>query len=277
MKTLSRILAPLTLLEWGAILLYFYASDRLADFLHPSFRPLVLVTGVLLLGVALVVALFHEEKCAHDHSAHDHDHGHAAHDHDHEHDGHGHGNLTIGGMLAFLVLCLPLALAAAVSPESFSADLVRSRSAVADPATLPGSAARAQAEEYRNPYLEPNAEGNVRAEVIDLLYAAVDPAIRADFEGKSLEIVGQYLPPAERDGGAEAFQLVRLFMSCCAADVRPLAVEVVSVAESPGVAPMGWVKVVGTLTFESLGGKLTPVVLATAVTPTESPEEQYVY
>jgi hypothetical protein len=49
MKTFARILAPLTLLEWGGILTYFYFSGRIAAFLHPMFRPLVLVTGILLL------------------------------------------------------------------------------------------------------------------------------------------------------------------------------------------------------------------------------------
>ena len=58
MRILGRILAPLTLLEWGGILTYFYFSGRIAAFLHPMFRPLVLVTGILLLITALCVAIF---------------------------------------------------------------------------------------------------------------------------------------------------------------------------------------------------------------------------
>ena len=58
MKTFARILAPLTLLEWGGILTYFYFSGRIAAFLHPMFRPLVLVTGILLLITALCVDIF---------------------------------------------------------------------------------------------------------------------------------------------------------------------------------------------------------------------------
>ena len=49
----GRILPPLALAEWGAILTYFYCSDRLTAYLHPLFRPLVFVTGILLLLSAM--------------------------------------------------------------------------------------------------------------------------------------------------------------------------------------------------------------------------------
>ena len=75
MKTFARILAPLTLLEWGGILTYFYFSGRIAAFLHPMFRPLVLVTGILLLITAACVAIFHEDECSHEHD-HEAGHGH---------------------------------------------------------------------------------------------------------------------------------------------------------------------------------------------------------
>lgn len=104
---------------WGAVLLYFYASGRLVNYLPADgvFRPMVLVAGIGL----MILALFNlvtmrskeadcctddgDEGCGHDHDHdHDHDHGHkhvhgpgCGHDHgpgcehDHGHD-HGHGH-----------------------------------------------------------------------------------------------------------------------------------------------------------------------------------------
>ncbi len=133
MKTFARILAPLTLFEWGGILAYFYFSGRIAAFLHPMFRPLVLITGKHLLINPLCVAIFREEECSHEH---EHDHGH---EEGHQHN-HSHGRLTVGGFLAFLILLLPLALAAKISPDSYGANLIQNRGLVEDIRSIPGAA-----------------------------------------------------------------------------------------------------------------------------------------
>jgi uncharacterized repeat protein (TIGR03943 family) len=138
MKTLGRILAPLTLLEWGGILIYFYYSGRIAAFLHPLFRPLVLATGILLVLTAVCVAIFHEDDCSH--MSHDHDHEHELAEHD-QHT-HSHGNLSFRRFLAFLILLLPLALAAKISPDSYGANLINNRGLVEDVRGLPGISSR---------------------------------------------------------------------------------------------------------------------------------------
>ena len=136
MKILGRILAPVILFEWGGILTYFYFSGRIAAFLHPMFRPLVLITGILLLITAVCVAIFHEEECAHEHE-HEEEHGH---DEDPHQPSHSHGRLSIGGFLAFLILLLPLALAAKISPDSYGANLIKNRGLVEDIRSIPGAA-----------------------------------------------------------------------------------------------------------------------------------------
>jgi uncharacterized repeat protein (TIGR03943 family) len=140
MKTLGRILAPFTLLEWGGILIYFYYSGRIAAFLHPLFRPLVLATGILLVITAICVAIFHEENCSH--MSHDHDHEHNLADHEQDQHGHSHGNLSVRRFLAFLILLLPLALAAKISPDSYGANLINNRGLVEDVRGLPGISSR---------------------------------------------------------------------------------------------------------------------------------------
>lgn len=96
-RTFIHFLSILLLMLWSAILLYFYASGRIAAYLPPDgiFRQMVLISGI---GLA-VVALFNlfttnaedagceAHGCGHDHG-HDHDHKHDAscgHDHAHTH------------------------------------------------------------------------------------------------------------------------------------------------------------------------------------------------
>lgn len=79
---------------WGGIMLYFYATGRVAVYLQSDgiFQPMVLIGGIGLAVLALfnLVTMGAEESDCCDH---DHDHGHSHdHDHDHDHDhAHGHG------------------------------------------------------------------------------------------------------------------------------------------------------------------------------------------
>ncbi len=104
----DRLLAPLTLFLWGAILTYFYCSHRLTALLHPNFHLPVLVTGFLLLGAAVCV-LFQSEapeaeapSCGCGHCAAP------------------HGGMSMGRWLVFLVLLVPITAAAWISPDHYS-------------------------------------------------------------------------------------------------------------------------------------------------------------
>jgi uncharacterized repeat protein (TIGR03943 family) len=349
MRILGRVLAPLTLLEWGGILTYFYFSGRIAAFLHPMFRPLVLVTGMLLLITALCVAIFHEEECGHDHD----------HSEDQEHS-HSQDKLSVGGFLAFLILFLPLALAAKISPDSYGANLIKNRGLVEDIRSIPGAASSfasrsksiasgslqqeppvtitAEAtpssrpkyigvpeqtplprqnpdaepplpsndyeqpippspnasppNEFVNEFLKPNKSGCIKAEVVDLLYAAQEPFTRKDFEGKKIEIIGQLVPNKSKAGSKSAvtagsFKLLRLVMVCCAADVMPVAVKVQTKLPSMTMRDMQWLKVTGRVHYQprskadsdgvDYGDQPEPVIVADSITKISAPQEKYLY
>ena len=129
-QRVATLLAPFALFEWGAILTYFYFSHRLAGFLHPSFRPPVLVTGFLLMGAAVCVLFSKEEPEAQSCDCENCDHSHA--------------KLTLGGLMGFLVLLLPVLLAAKLSPDSYGEVLVQNRGAAESLESVPGALARAQ-------------------------------------------------------------------------------------------------------------------------------------
>jgi uncharacterized repeat protein (TIGR03943 family) len=355
MKTFGRILAPLTLLEWGGILTYFYCSGRIAAFLHPLFRPLVLLTGILLLLTAVCVAIFREEDCSHVSDEHDS----AEHEADKDdHTANSHAELSFGRFLAFLILLLPLALAAKISPDNYGATLIKNRGLIEDirglpgikggsaqsiepssgmlsktPESSPGSTvspepgpsasaiASTQKSEgtsdsvappsngpppgdtevigdavvtYQNDFLAPNKEGNIKARVTDLLYAALEPSTRKDFEGKRVEIIGQFVREKTRTGKATVsadpsmFHLMRLVMVCCAADMMPAAVKIETARKPAQLREMSWLKVTGVVHFrpraKNVGADGTdygdypePVIVADKIANTPAPREKYIY
>lgn len=92
-RTGIHLLSVVLLLLWGGVMLYFYASGRLAsgEYLARDgwFRPMVLVAGIGLcvLGLFNLATMGAKEADCCDHEP-DHDHGHEPkHDHGHEHAG----------------------------------------------------------------------------------------------------------------------------------------------------------------------------------------------
>ena len=121
-------------------------------------------------------------------------------------------------------------------------------------------------------YLQRTPEGHIVAEVLDLLYAAQDQVLRKDFEEKTVQLIVQYMPDAGATAGSARFKGVRMFMTCCAADARPIA-TLIEADKLPEVPEMTWVKVVGKATFPVERGRRISVVRAEKVEKTEPPAE----
>ena len=89
-------------------------------------------------------------------------------------------------------------------------------------------------------------------------------------------MIGQFMPVKDSTDGR--FQVVRMFMVCCAADARPVAVH--ALPPSPNAtlpAEMAWAKVVGKVTFPLENGRRVPLVHADKVTPCDPPSEAMLY
>ena len=283
-KLFSRWLPCATLLAWSAILLGFYCSGRIASFLHPTFRPFVLVTGILMFGIGAcflflpgVASCCGEDQC-----------------------GHPLGRMNAGRVLTFLVLLLPIGLAATVSPNQFGAATMANRGVVTDASglvaakprsltannsisepplpTKDGSQSAAQTEQSvaASELMPRSKDGNVQVAVIDLLYAAQDPSLRADFENKTVELIGQLMPDDVSNASGHRFKVVRMFMVCCAADAKPVAALVES-PQPPTAPEMSWVKVIGKATFPLENGRTIAVLKADRVIATDPPDETMLY
>ena len=315
----TRWIPSMTLAVWSAVLLGTYFTGRLTAFLHPSFRPGVMIAGFVLAAIALLIAskpvppeCCADATCTHPLS-----------------------RSKSGRWLSFLILVLPVSVAAWLSPEHFSKQAFEQRGVVTDatglgerqparptpsasagPATPLASttndsppaapvlnpdaapvspspaASLAPAEpvavaatnapsttgEAAIPeYLQKTPEGFVIVEVLDMLYAVQDSQLRKDFEGRTVQLIAQMMPQKAAPGGAEnRFKAVRMFMTCCAADARPVA-TLVEAAPLPELPEMTWVRIVGKATFPVENGKRVAIIQATSVQQTKPPEESMLF
>jgi uncharacterized membrane protein YcgQ (UPF0703/DUF1980 family) len=121
-------------------------------------------------------------------------------------------------------------------------------------------------------YLPRAEDGNVALEVSDLLYSETEESLRRMFSGKTIEVIGQYLPGSDKS----EFKIVRMFIVCCAADARPISVPV-KVQGPMSIADMSWVKVIGQPEFVANGDRTKVTIKAAQVQPTDPPAEAMLY
>jgi uncharacterized repeat protein (TIGR03943 family) len=188
------------------------------------------------------------------------------------------------------ILVVPLLGSVWISPSQFGAVAVMNRGLADSIADLPGyvpfSEPALPTEDGSvgpegdlidtGAYLMKNEAGQIVASPMDLLYAAHDPGMMQDFENQEIEIVGQFFPAKKNNPTGDRFSLIRMFVMCCAADARPVAVSV-RAPHQENFADMSWVRVTGKATFPLEGGNRVPVILADAVEPCEAPRESFMY
>lgn len=282
-----RILTLLTLLGWAGFMLWFRASGRIAAYLHPQFHAWVAMAGIVLLGLAPLwwwASGKDTGGCAH--CACDH--------HGHDHDNH-RTPLGAGAFLGFALLILPVAAASVISPGEFGVAAVMNRGIVTDVSQLPsarpsfgtGWQDAPMADDTEGipdvqmtdgeegvEYFTRRPDGAIELQTLDLLFAAEEPALRDQFENQRVALVGQYVPPQGGEGGG--FDLVRMFVICCAADARPLGINVVA-PQIVEVPRMGWVRITGVARFVEKDGRLEPKLEAEQIEQVEAPQETFLY
>jgi uncharacterized repeat protein (TIGR03943 family) len=307
---LSNLINGITLIGVGAVLLDFFFTGRVDQYLHPQFRPCTLIAGVIFCVVGIVYAAAKttaqcciDGECVHQNA-----------------------DSPMRTLVAFFVLFVPLAAGVALSKDSYDQHAVLNRGFVQDITKLPSRSSSPTAGTQNNQVIPPQAlgadmderasqplpqdtpslpagpdvatnggtgqanpavpspdegsaqylpkaaDGNVALEVTDLLYAESEDSLRRMFADKTIEVIGQYLPGSD----AKQFKLVRMFIVCCAADARPLAVPV-AVSGPMTATEMGWVKVVGKATYTQKGDRAHVVLQADKVEPTDPPAEAMLY
>lgn len=274
---LSAVRNAVVLLLWGAGVLWLAAGGRLSTYLHPSLQPFTTVAGCLLLLLCVSsimgLALMHGatvDACHCDH----HNHG----------EEHHHGDGILGLLFKSLVLLFPAAVLLSGNADRFTATTVSNRGVVQDLTKLPSAnaaAVKGVRSSSSTPQISPEvpsdrSSGPMPLQAIDMLYALQMPSYREEFEGKEVEMIGQFVPMTTGNPKGDRFQLIRMFITCCAADAKPMGVTV-QYATPPHLSEMEWIRVTGKATFPMDGGKRTAVLEATGVKPCEAPSDPFVY
>ncbi len=285
-KLLNRWLPAATLALWSAVLFYFHYSSRMHNMLAGPFQKYAFVSAIILAIMAVVFVAFKADtSCCSTAEC-----------------GHGLSRLSIGKLLTFVVLLIPITVAARYTPTTgFSAQFVENRGTATSLQQLgakpkivarspdlpmpgkgdaPGTSVRADGTqpgtltEQPTDFLTRTPEGYIVADVLDLLYAAQDKVLQADFEGKKVVLIGQFLPDTSNNAAGNRFKAVRMLMNCCAADTQPIA-TLVEVEKIPEIKEMQWVKIIGIPTFPVERGRRISVLKAITVEKTEAPPEEF--
>jgi uncharacterized repeat protein (TIGR03943 family) len=274
-SVLRRALTAGVLALWGAVLLAIYFTGRICAYLHPTFQPFALAAGCLLVVFAILVLFAPVVGNAH-----------------------AVARSSLWTVISSLILLAPLLLAFANTLDSFGASTVANRVYVQDLAQLPSVQPPTTASQPGNikgalpgdnstpqtgspspedKFLLPKSkQGLVSAEVVDFLYAAQLPEVRAQLEDKGVEVIGQLMPAKTNNPKGNRFVVVRLMMTCCAADAQPIAIPIEPV-QKPDLPEMTWVRVTGKAAFPLEGGQRKPIIQSASLEKIDPPLEPYIY
>ncbi len=262
---------------WGGLLIYFYHSTRIRDYLDISFHHFIMIGGIgmLILGAYSLInpkskskKTETSESCGHDHDHHDdeqHSHGDHCH-HDHE-EGH-------GPFVTIFLTLTPLILAMTCTQDKLSNRGMAKKGLYEKPAIT-----NANIPPFTRQDLEKNVPKNEHGEfqlrMISAYYAAGDLEIQDIFEGLPVELEGRIAPEKINNESGDRLRIFRSIITCCAADLQIVGVslEFPEGATRPQIED--WVKASGTLTFEMVEEDVLPLLKIREVIPAEEPYSEF--
>ena len=298
------IVGTVILLVWGTVLVGMVASGRVIHYLDTPFRLQGLIAGLAL--IVLAVFCFATRKisigdcgCDHAHDHHHHDHAHDHHHHgqdsDHQHDeteeAHGHDLLFDGGVVAVLVLFIPIVAAVVRSPDKYSINWMQKREkliSVVSAGAVPEGVSKLADASTENPEMvvtledvdsmvPKNEAGEYELSVLELFYVGNDDAFAKVLKGVRLETTGQVIKERLNNPEGNRLRVFRLFVQCCAADARPMSVPIRFEGKAPDIKEMGWYQIHGTVDFEEINGQRIALIRADQLDQVPEPDQQVAY
>ncbi|RZN92334.1 MAG: hypothetical protein EVB10_01570 [Verrucomicrobiaceae bacterium] len=270
---------------WGGLLIYFYHSTRIRDYLDIGFHHFIMIGGIgmLILGTySLINPKLQSKKnessksCGHDHGHHDekhhshnhkqcHDHGDQC-DHDHE-EGH-------GPFITIFLTLTPLILAMTYTQDKLSNGGMAKKGLYEKPALTSANIPPFSRQDLEK-NVPKNEHGEFQLRMISAYYAAGDLEIQDIFEGLPVELEGRIAPERINNESGDRLRIFRSIITCCAADLQIVGVslEFPEGAKRPQLED--WVKASGTLTFETVEGDVLPLLKIREVISAEEPYSEF--
>jgi len=235
---------------WGTVMLHTIASGHLNRLLNPMFEPYVLAAAVILFALsALHLLLYQPEPARAESPAFT-------------------RHLRQGGR--WLMLLLPIAAAAILSPSALSSTTLNNRAlldSTAGVTPMPSLSDASQKNVQDALAADPNQP--VPMEVTDLITVSRSPEQIKAFAGRPVRTIGFFVAQP-----GQPQKLVRWLMWCCAADAQPVSIELAGNVGGPWKDTQ-WVEVIGTAEFPSTLGHVVPQINATSIKAVQEPDEPY--
>ncbi len=252
------VLKAFILIGLGLFFFERFVTGKLYFYIAPRFWWLAVVAVVLCFSLAASFNLLkREEDEEHDHD-HDYDHDHHHHDHDHAH-GHDHSH---GSLFSVIVLAIPLVLGIMVAPKTLGANAIENRGISTDFAVSSDAAAKSLT-------IVPSQRN-----VLDWARAIASTPEPEQFYGQEADVIGfVYRDSRFADN---QFMVARFTLTCCVADALAVGVVVQS-DNAADFAIDSWVQIKGTFQEASFEDSLMPAIFATEISPTDQPEQPYLY
>lgn len=267
---------------WGGILIYFYHSTRVKDYLAVDFHHFILFGGIGMIVLGVYSIINPREKVAHDHSHdhascdHDHDHDH---EHDHEHDDcetceheHAEGH---GPFITILLTVVPLTLAMAHTKDKLSNEGLSKKGLYEAPVLTNAGDLPPFTREDLEKNVPKNEHGEFELRMITAYYAAGDREIQGIFEGLPVELEGRIAPEKLNNESGNRMRVFRSIITCCAADLQVVGVSLEFPEGTKRPQVEDWVKAGGILTFENVNGDVLPLLKVREVAPAEEPYSEF--
>ena len=235
MKKLKTILPAFATIFWGSAIVWLYATGHMGEFLVPKFHNFTLFGGLGMVVLGLFVLLTHKEEsdCGHDHCEHEHDH------HDQN------------PFVVLLLMIIPLSAALATDTSAgFSVDVL-ARKGLYDKIDTSAYDIPPFTREMLEQSTPKNNDGHFQLPLSQLYFSAGDQEMMDVFSGVEIETEGQVVTERDDENG-NRLRLYRTMMTCCAADAIVLSFPIEFENTLPVFEERAWVRVAGTITYETL-------------------------
>lgn len=258
-RYLQRIFFSLCVLSWGAVMLYFYQSEFLDAYLAAKFQFTVLVGGLAccVVGVFNLCTFKLETSC---------DHGAEC--------GHDHESSDLHPVMALALILLPLGMSLAWTEHKIDESHISKQSAQdIDPASMRFLAnlppfTKDTLDETR----QKSVDGFYQMNLLELFYSAGDSELERVFSGLNFETEAMLRDEPNRNPEGKRMRLYRMFMTCCAADMKAIPMSVEFEGEQPDYEVGSWVKVGGEMVYEHIDGVTYPVLKVKRIEPAPAPD-----
>ena len=284
MTALHTRLFGLLACSWGSVLIYFYHSTRVRDYLALDFHHFILVGGIGMIILGLYSLINPQPKGeldhTHDHSSCNHDDAPCEyHDHDHNHSDsetceheHAEGH---GPFITILLTVLPLTLAMAHTRDKLSNEGLSKKGLYEAPVLTNAGDLPPFTREDLEKNVPKNEHGEFELRMITAYYAAGDREIQGIFDGLPVELEGRIAPEKINNESGNRMRVFRSIITCCAADLQVVGVSLQFPEGTKRPKVEDWVKAGGILTFENVNGDILPLLKVREVAPAEEPYSEF--